>query len=112
MPAPRVPATPQPPATPTTPTTQPNPPSLSVSVKGSPKKSGIKLEVKVAGKGKLSAVAKSGSRTVGKASTTVKQASKAQLKLKVSRKGKLSVKVTFKPATGATLTKTVSVKVR
>ena len=42
----------------------------------------------------------------------MKQAGTAKLKLKVSRKGKLSVKVTFKPTSGATLTKTVPVTVR
>jgi len=112
VPAARPPATPQPPTTPSTPTTQPGRHSLSVSVKGATKRSGVKLEVKVPGKGKLSAVAKSGSRTVGKASTNVKQAGTAKLKLKVSRKGKLSVKVTFKPISGTTLTKSVPVTVR
>jgi hypothetical protein len=111
VPAARVPVTPPPPVTPGPTDPQPST-ALSVAVKGATKKSGIKLEVKVAGKGKLSAVAKSGSRTVGKASTNVKRAGTAKLKLKVSKKGKLSVKVTFKPATGATITKTVSVKVR
>ena len=76
------------------------------------RRSGVKLEVKVPGKGKLSAVAKSGSKTVGKASTNVKKAGTAKLKLKVSRKGKLSVKVTFKPTSGATITKSLKVNVR
>ena len=45
-----------------TPTTQPGRHSLSVSVNGASKRAGVKLAVKVPGKGKLSAVAKAGSR--------------------------------------------------
>jgi hypothetical protein len=86
--------------------------ALAVSVKGASKKSGIRLEVKVAGKGKLSAVAKAGRRTVGRTSKKVKKAGTAKLKLKVSRKGKLAVKVTFKPASGAPLTRTLKLNVR
>jgi hypothetical protein len=114
VPAPR-PATPAPPAGRPAGPSQPGPgaaPALSVSVKGASRRSGVKLEVKVAGRGKLSAVAKAGKRTVGTASATVKRAGTAKLKLKVSRAGKLSVKVTFKPASGATLTKTLKVNVR
>lgn len=95
--------------------TKPTPPagrSLSVTVAGASKQAGVKLTVDVAGKGKLSAVAKAGRKTVGQASTTVKKAGKATLKLKVSKKGKLAVKVTFKPASGETLTRTLTVKVR
>lgn len=110
------PAAPAPPTQPTQPT-QPGKSdgkSLSAKVTGTAtKKSGVKLSVKVSGKGKLSAVAKAGSKTVGKASKTVKKAGTATLKLKVSKKGKLSVKVTFKPAKGGeTMTKTLTVKVR
>lgn len=112
VPAPRAPVTPAPPVQPDAPV-QPSPStSIAVSVKGATKRSGVKLEVKTPGKGKLSAVAKAGSKTVGKASATVKKAGTAKLKLKVSRKGKLSVKVTFKPASGASITKSLKVNVR
>jgi hypothetical protein len=104
-------AAPAPPAQPAQPT-QPAKKSLSVTVSSATKKSGVKLSVKVTGKGKLSAVAKAGSKTVGKASTKVKKAGTAKLKLKVSKKGKLTVKVTFKPASGETQTRTLNVKVR
>jgi hypothetical protein len=110
VPAPRAPVTPQQPGQPN----QPGQPgtSLAVSVKGKAKKSGVKLEIDAPGKGKLSAVAKAGSKTVGKTSKTVKKAGKTQLKLKVSRKGKLSVKVTFKPASGASINTSLKVNVR
>jgi len=108
-------ATPAPaPTQPAQPTTPPktDAPSFSASVKSATKARGVKLTVKVPGKGKLSAVALAGKKTVGKASATVKQAGTAALKLSVKKKGKLKVKVTFTPATGAATTKTLSVTVR
>jgi len=86
--------------------------SLSVKVVSASRRAGLKLSVKVSGKGKLSATAKSGAKTVGKASKTVKKAGTAALKLKVSRKGKLSVKVTWKPTGGTAVTKTLTAKVK
>ena len=47
--------------------------SLSVKVLSATRRAGLKLSVKVTGKGKLSATAKSGSKTVGKASKTVRK---------------------------------------
>jgi hypothetical protein len=85
---------------------------LSVKVVSASKRGGVKVSVKVPGKGKLSATAKAGSKVVGKASKSVKKAGTASLKVKVSRKGKISLKVTFKPASGAAATKTINVKVR
>ncbi len=86
--------------------------ALTVKVVSASKRGGVKLSVKVAGKGKLSATAKAGSKVVGKASKTVKKAGTAALKVKVSRKGKLAVKVTWKPAGGTAVTKTVTAKVK
>jgi hypothetical protein len=96
---------------PTTKTDAPKPSSLSVKVISATKRAGVKVSVKVTGKGKLSAVATLGSKTVGRASKTVEKAGTASLKLKVSRKGKLAVKVTFKPTAGKTISKTVTAKV-
>jgi hypothetical protein len=96
-------------------TTQPDAPkasSLSVTVVSASKRAGVKLSVTVPAAGKLSATAKAGSKVVGKGSTTVKKAGTSDLKLRVSRRGKVSVQVTFKPATGATVTKTVTAKVK
>src|SRR4051794_39947821 len=45
-------------------------PSLSIKVLSASRRAGVKLSVKVSGKGKLSAIAKSGAKTVGKASKT------------------------------------------
>ncbi|WP_028064819.1 hypothetical protein [Solirubrobacter soli] len=87
-------------------------PSLSVKVLSATKRAGVKLSVKVPGAGKLSATAKAGKRTVGKASKTVKKAGTAALRLKVSRKGKLSVKVTWAPNGGPAVTKTLTARVR
>ncbi|MBE2318164.1 PD40 domain-containing protein [Solirubrobacter sp. CPCC 204708] len=117
VPAPRpvTPTQPAPPAQPAQPTqpTEPAKVSLPAKVAGTPtRKSGVTLEVKVTGKGKLSAVATLRGKIVGKASQTVKKAGTAKLKLKVSKKGKLSVKVTFKPVSGAPVTKTMKVNVR
>ena len=86
--------------------------SLSVKVVSASRRAGLKLSVKVSGKGKLSATAKSGAKTVGKASKTVKKAGTAALKLKVSRKGELSVRVTWKPTGGTAVSKTVTAKVK
>ncbi|MDA0162767.1 hypothetical protein OM076_21015 [Solirubrobacter ginsenosidimutans] len=101
--------------TPTTtnPTTKTNTtkPSLSVKVLAATRRAGIKLSVKVTGKGKLSATAKSGTKTVGKASATVKKPGTASLRLKVSRKGKLAVKITWRPTGGTAITKTITAKV-
>jgi len=85
---------------------------LAVKVLSASRTRGVKVSVQVSGKGKLSATAKAGKKVVGKASKSVKKAGTASLKLKVSRKGKVAIKVTFKPASGATQTKTISVKVR
>ena len=71
--------------------------ALSVKVLSATRRNGVKVNVKVAGKGKLTATAKVGKKVVGKASKTVKKAGTASLKLKVSRKGKATLKVTFKP---------------
>ena len=90
----------------------PSAPSFSASVKRATKAGGVQLTVKVPGKGKLSAVATLGTKTVGRAAASVKQAGSVALKVPVKRKGKLKVKVTFKPAFGASLSKTLTVKVR
>jgi WD40-like Beta Propeller Repeat len=90
---------------------KPSAPSFSASVKRATKSGGIKLSVKVPGRGKLTAVATSGAKTVGKATTTVKKAGTASLKVPVKRRGKLKLKVTFKPTSGASTTKTLSVTV-
>jgi hypothetical protein len=87
-------------------------PTLSVKVTRATRRAGLKLSVKVPGAGKLSATAKAGSRTVGKASKTVKRAGTASLALKVSRKGKLAVKVTWRPTSGTAVTKTLTAKVK
>lgn len=87
-------------------------PSLSLKVTGATKRSGVTVRVKVPGKGKLSATAKRGSNTVGKASKTVKRAGTTSLKVKVKGKGKVTIKVTFKPKSGAAITNTISAKVR
>jgi hypothetical protein len=87
-------------------------PTLSVKVTSASRRAGLKLAVKVSGKGKLSAAAKAGKRTVGKAAKTVKKPGTATLKLKVSRRGKLAVKVTFKPTGGTPITKTLTAKVK
>jgi hypothetical protein len=86
--------------------------SLALKVLGASRRSGIKVRVKVPARGRLSATAKAGSRTVGKASRTVKRPGPATLRLKVSRRGKVTVKVTFKPRSGAPLTSTITAKVR
>ena len=87
-------------------------PKLSVKVRSASRRAGVVLSVKVAGKGRLSAVAKRGSKTVGKASKSVKKAGTASLKVRVKRAGKVSLKVTYKPASGATQTTTVTARVR
>jgi hypothetical protein len=85
---------------------------LSVKVRKASRRAGVKLTVKVAGEGRLSAVAKRGKRVVGKASKRVTKAGTASLKLRVKRAGKISLKVTFKPASGPTQTTTVTARVR
>jgi hypothetical protein len=87
-------------------------PSLKVTVVSASRRAGLKLSVKVAGAGRLSATAKAGAKTVGKASKTVQKAGTAALKLRVSRKGKLVVKVTWSPAGGTPVTKSVTARVR
>jgi hypothetical protein len=86
--------------------------SLSLKVLGASKRSGVKVRVTVPGRGKLSATARAGSRTVGKASRNVKGPGPATLKVKVSRRGKVSVRVTFKPSSGAAITSTIAARVR
>jgi hypothetical protein len=85
---------------------------LSVKVLSATRSGGVKVSVKVSGKGKLSATAKAGKKVVGKASKSVKKAGTASLKVKVSRKGKVSLKVTFKPASGAPQIKTITTRIR
>ena len=73
-------------------------PKLSVKVKRAP--GGLKLTVKVASKGRLSATVKAKGKLVGKAAKPVKQGT-ATLKVRVKgRPSKVSVAVTFKPAVG------------
>jgi len=73
---------------------------------------GLKLTVKVASKGKLSATVKSGRKLVGRASKSVKPGT-ATLKIRVKGKPKkVSVAVTFKPSSGATQTGSASAKLR
>jgi hypothetical protein len=86
--------------------------SLSVKVLSASRRTGVKLRVAVNGKGRLSAAAKAGKKVVGTGAMTVRRAGTATLKLRVKRAGKLSVTVKFKPATGATRTKTLTVRVR
>ena len=59
---------------------------------------------RIPGKGRLSASAKAGSKTAGKAAKTVRKAGTTSLKLRVKRKGKLAVTVTFTPKSGPKLT--------
>lgn len=86
--------------------------ALAVKVLSATRSGGVKVNVKVAGKGKLTATAKLGKKVVGKASKSVKKAGTASLKVKVTRKGKATLKVTFKPSSGASSTTTVNLKIR
>jgi hypothetical protein len=106
VPAPRPPAGNDAPPAPTA------APKLSVRVRGASRRAGVRLSVKVPGKGRLSATAKRRSKTVGKASKSVTRAGTASLKVRVKRAGKVSLKVTFKPASGPTQTTTVRARVR
>ncbi|HEX6023920.1 MAG TPA: hypothetical protein VFZ00_18160 [Solirubrobacter sp.] len=85
---------------------------LSVKVRSASRRKGVKVSVKVPGKGRLTATAKHGSKTLAKTTKSVKKAGTASLKLRVKRAGKVKVKVTFKPASGTTRTTTVTVRVR
>jgi hypothetical protein len=85
---------------------------LSVKVLSATRKGGITVRVNAPGKGRLSATAKRGAKTLAKASRSVSKAGVAKLKLKVKRKGKVTVTVTFKPTSGAAQTGKASVKVR
>ena len=76
--------------------------SVSVKVLSASRRNGVTVRVKVAGKGSLRRPPRRGSKVVGKASKTVKKAGTPTLKLRVKRTGKVTVKVTFKPASGAT----------
>jgi hypothetical protein len=86
--------------------------TLSVKVLSATRSAGVKVSVKVSGKGTLTATAKAGKKVVGKASKNVRKAGTASLRLKVSRKGKVFIKVTFKPTSGAAQTKTLTTKVK
>jgi len=81
-------------------------------ITGAAKGIGAAIADLLAQQGKLAATAKAGSKVVGKAAKTVKQAGTAALKIKVSRKGRLAVKVAWKPSGGSAVTKTVTVKVK
>ena len=85
---------------------------LSVKVLSATRRGGVKVNVKVPGKGKLTATAKLGRKVVGKATKTVKKAGTTSLKLKVSRKGKATLKVTFKPSSGVSQSTTLTLKIR
>jgi hypothetical protein len=91
--------------------TEPSGPAgLSLKVKRAA--GGLKVTVKVASKGKLSASVKNGRKVVGKASKAVK---KGTATLKVRVKGhpkKVSVAVSFMPSSGATQTGTATAKLR
>jgi hypothetical protein len=86
--------------------------TVKLSVKVKRAAGGLKVTVKVASKGKLSATVKSGRKVVGTASKKVKQGT-ATLKVRVKgRPKKVSVAVTFKPASGAAQTGTATAKLR
>jgi hypothetical protein len=87
-------------------------PSTKLTVKVSRAAGGLKVTVKVASKGKLSATAKNGRKVVGKASKSVRKGT-ATLKLRVKGKPKkVSVAVTFKPSSGATISGSATAKLR
>jgi hypothetical protein len=85
---------------------------LSVNVARATRRAGVTVRVKVPGKGRLSATAKRRGKVVGKASKRVKEAGAASLRVRVKRAGRVKVTVTFKPASGATLKRTVTARVR
>ncbi len=89
-----------------------SPAKLTVKVRSATRGGGVKLSVKVAGKGKLTATARRGKKVVGSASKKVAKAGTTSLKLKVSRKGRATLKVTFKPTAGAPQTATLTLKIR
>jgi hypothetical protein len=86
--------------------------ALSAKVLSATRRGGVKVSVNVTGRGRLSATAKAGPRTLARAAKTVKKAGTATLKLKVRRKGKVTVKVTWKPTGGPAVSKTLAAKVR
>jgi hypothetical protein len=85
---------------------------LAVKVLSATRSGGVKLNVNVPAKGKLTATAKRGKKVVGSASKTVKKAGPATLKVRVTRKGQATLKVTFKPTSGPTQTTTLNLKIR
>jgi hypothetical protein len=87
------------------------PAPLAVKVLSATRRGGVKVNVKVSGKGKLTASAKIGKKVVGTAAKTVKKAGTASLKVKVNRKGKATLKVTFKPSSGPSQTTTLNLKI-
>jgi hypothetical protein len=86
--------------------------TVKLSVKVKRAAGGLKVTVKVASKGKLSATVKSGRKVVGKASKKVKQGT-ATLKVRVKgHPRKVSIAVTFKPTSGAAQTGSATAKLR
>ena len=84
---PAAPVQPVDPAKPATNDTKP----FKTTVKSATKSGGVKLSVKVPGKGKVTVVAKRGGKTVGSTSKSVAKAGTASVKLKVKTKGKVKV---------------------
>jgi hypothetical protein len=95
-----------------TPGTKPAAKKLSVTITRATRSKGVTVRVKVPTNGRLSATATSKGKVVGKASRAVK-AGTATLTLRLKgRPAKVSVKVTFKPASGASQTGSATTKVR
>lgn len=81
---------------------------------------GVVLPVRVPGPGRLTASAKAGGRTVLRGTLAVRRGGAVALRLRLAssaaarrvRGRRLAVRVTFRPASGATIVRTVTVRVR
>ena len=110
---PTPPAPPAPPTQPTQPTQPGTASSLATKVTSATRAGGVKLSVKVPGKGKLTVTARRGKKVVGRALKSVSRAGSATVKLRVKIRGRLKVTIAFKPAKGGKpVTKTMTVRVR
>ena len=86
-------------------------PSIALKVLSASRRRGVKLAVTVPSKGRLTATAKSGRKILAKTSKSVSKPSRPTLILKLTRRGKVTIKVTFRPTSGATITKTITARV-
>jgi hypothetical protein len=112
VPAGRPVVTPDPPVQPTPPAKDETKP-FTTTVKSATRSGGVKLSINVPGKGKITVVAKRGSKKVGSTSKAVSRAGTASVRLRVKTKGRLKVRITFKPAAGGkAIVKTMTVRVR